>query len=670
MTPVLDIQNLSVSYRAPGRVVSAVTDFSLSIAPGERVGLVGESGCGKSSIAMAIMRYLGRNGLVSHGAINYQGQDMAALASEALRQVRGGGIAMVYQDPMAALNPTMTIGAQLIETRLAHGAVSKIQACDDAMAGLADVQLSDTTAIMARYPHQLSGGQLQRVVIAMALLPRPNLLLLDEPTTALDATVEESVVDLIGEISSKYRTALLFISHDLGLVESVCDRVCVMYAGQAVEVGTGVSVFTQPRHPYTDALLQCRPDPLSTGTAPREIPGVISGSHEYGRGCRFAPRCTYFEVGVCDTPDMALSARTNSTSSHMVRCVKQNWTRPTEEIPLFEHIPSQVDKSSSRLMLQVNQLSKTYRDTSLVGFGGARDVVALDGVNLTVHKGEIVAVVGESGSGKSTLAKILMGLELTEDGAVLFEAVDVGALRARNRPRSIRRALQMVFQNPDDTLNPSLRVGTQLRRAIKVLLPDLRRSEVAMRATELLDSVRLSAHVANMWPNELSGGQKQRVAIARAFAGAPDIIVADEPLSALDVSVSAAITLLLKSMQRDHGASLLLISHDLAAVRYLADTVVVLYGGKVMERGPAPAVLASPRHPYTQMLMGACKVDVPKLEPQNANVVVEAGTGCPFVSRCPERIGGLCENTPPPIICLGEEQHEIACHLEAVNRSR
>jgi peptide/nickel transport system ATP-binding protein len=297
-------------------------------------------------------------------------------------------------------------------------------------------------------------------------------------------------------------------------------------------------------------------------------------------------------------------------------------------------------------------------------------VVALDGVNLTVHKGEIVAVVGESGSGKSTLAKILMGLELTEDGAVLFEAVDVGALRARNRPRSIRRALQMVFQNPDDTLNPSLRVGTQLRRAIKVLSPDLRRSEVAMRATELLDSVRLSADVANMWPNELSGGQKQRVAIARAFAGAPDIIIADEPLSALDVSVSAAITLLLKSMQRDHGASLLLISHDLAAVRYLADTVVVLYGGKVMERGAAPVVLASPRHPYTQILMESCKVDVPKLEPQNAEVVVEAGAGCPFVSRCPERIGGLCENTPPPIICLGEEQHEIACHLDAVKRSR
>jgi peptide/nickel transport system ATP-binding protein len=666
MTTILDIQDLSISYRASGRDISAVTDFSLSIAPGERVGLVGESGCGKSSIAMAIMRYLGRNGAMTHGAIQYQGRDMAGLAPEALRLVRGGEIAMVYQDPMAALNPTMTIGAQLIETRLAHGAASKVQARDDAMVMLADVQLPDAAAIMARYSHQLSGGQQQRVVIAMALLPRPNLLVLDEPTTALDATVEASVVELIGDISAKYGTAVLFISHDLSLVERVCDRVCIMYAGQAVEVGAASAVFTEPRHPYTDALLQCRPDPTARGGAPRAIPGFIPAPQEYGPGCRFAPRCEFFEAGLCDAPDLTLAA---ATSTHMVRCAKQDWTRRADASLELED-DGRLEEHAPPVLLQINQLNKTYRDPTLSSFGGARDVVALDGVNLTVHQGEIVAVVGESGSGKSTLAKVLMGLEPAEDGAVLLREADIGATRVRSRPRATRRALQMVFQNPDDTLNPSLRIGTQLRRAIKILSPDLPRSEIAAKATKLLATVQLPPHVAAMRPDELSGGQKQRVAIARAVAGAPDIIVADEPLSALDVSVSAAITLLLKSLQRDQGVALVLISHDLEVVRYLADTVVVLYGGKIMERGAARAVLTSPRHPYTQELAAASKGIAPGEAAQTANVSVEVGAGCPFASRCPERIVGLCENTPPPIISFDEGQHELACHLDAVNRTR
>lgn len=617
-TPVLAIESLSVSYRSKGLDAPAVTDFSLSIAPGERVALVGESGCGKSTIAMAIMRYLGRNGAMTGGAIRYAGQDMAALAPEALRQVRGGGIAMVYQDPMAALNPTLTIGAQLIETVLAHGAASKSLARDAALSMLSDVQLPDAATFMARYPHQLSGGQLQRVVIAMALLPRPALLVLDEPTTALDATVEAGIVDLIGAISAKHGTALLFISHDLPLVQRVCDRVCVMYAGQAVEAGATADVFPAPGHPYTDALLKCAPKPMANGAMrpPQAIPGPIPAAHEYGTGCRFAPRCASFKPELCDGRDIPLLAWREESAARYVRCARPDWTQVQDETPTPPEDASDTAPSQT-VVLQVDRLRKTYRTPARSIFGKAGAVTALDGVDLTIHRGEIVAVVGESGSGKSTLAKVLTGLEPSDVGVVRYGDANIGATRARSRPRAIRRALQMIFQNPDDTLNPSLRVGTQLRRAIKTLSPGLSRRQVSERMLELLDAVRLPGHFAGLRPGALSGGQKQRVAIARAFADAPDpgdydtVIVADEPLSALDASVSAAITLLLKSMQRERSASLVLISHDLNAVRYLADTVIVLYGGKIVESGATRTVFLSPQHAYTKELLAASRVNIP-----------------------------------------------------------
>ena len=622
-TPVLDIEGLSVSYRSKGPDTPAVTDFSLSIAPGERVGLVGESGCGKSTIAMAIMRYLGRNGVMTGGVIRYAGRDMAALAPEALRQVRGGGIAMVYQDPMAALNPTLTIGAQLIETVQAHKAASKAQAHAAALSMLSDVQLSDAATFMARYSHQLSGGQLQRVVIAMALLPRPALLVLDEPTTALDATVEAGIVDLIGAISAKHGTALLFISHDLPLVQRVCDRVCVMYAGQAVEAGATADVFAAPGHhypghPYTDALLKCAPRPMANGAMrpPQAIPGRIPAPHEYGTGCRFAPRCASFKPELCDGGDIPLSVWREENAARYVRCARPDWTQGQDETPIPPKDDSET-ASSEPVILQVDRLRKTYRAPARSIFGKAGAVTALAGVDLSIHRGEIVAVVGESGSGKSTLAKVLTGLEPSDDGVVRYGDANIGATRARNRPRAIRRALQMIFQNPDDTLNPSLRIGTQLRRAIKTLSPSLSRRQVSERMLELLDAVRLPGHFAGLRPDALSGGHKQRVAIARAFAGAPDpgdfntVIVADEPLSALDASVSAAITLLLKSLQRERAASLVLISHDLNAVRYLADTVIVLYGGKIVESGATRTVFLSPLHTYTKELLAASRGKIP-----------------------------------------------------------
>ena len=537
-SPILDIEDLSVSYRSGSRRITAVTDFSLTIAPGARVGLVGESGCGKSTIAMAIMRYLGRNGIMTGGVVHFEGQDMAALAPEALRQVRGGGIAMIYQDPMAALNPTLTIGAQLIETLLAHGAMSKPQAHDDAVSMLSDVRLPDSAAIMARYPHQLSGGQLQRVVIAMALLPRPALLVLDEPTTALDATVEADIVDLISAISAKHGTALLFISHDLTLVQRVCDQVCVMYAGQVVEAGTTADVFSAPGHPYTDALLKCAPRPLVNGAMkpPQAIPGQIPAPHEYPTGCRFAPRCTSFEPGICDGRVIALSVLGDESSPRHVRCARPDWISAQDETS----IPA--DTAPSELVvMSVDQLRKTYRLPSRSIFGHTSAVTALEDIDLSIHRGEIVAVVGESGSGKSTLAKVLTGLEPSDGGEVHYGEAEIGGMRARNRPRAIRRALQMIFQNPDDTLNPSLRVWAQLRRAVKTLSPNLSRTQVRERVFALLEAVRLPRSVADVRPDALSGGQKQRVAIARAFAGAADsgdfdtVIVADEPLSALEI---------------------------------------------------------------------------------------------------------------------------------------
>ncbi len=671
--PVLEIENLCVSYFARSGEIPAVIDFSLSLAPGESVGLVGESGCGKSTVAMAIMRYLGNNGDIVDGSVRFQGRDMAALSEAELRGLRGSKIAMVYQEPMAALNPSLTIGDQLTEVPITHASANPTEARDKALNMLRDVNLPDPERVMDAYPHQISGGQQQRVVIAMALLGEPALLLLDEPTTALDVTVEAGIVELIAELSRKYGTALLYISHNLGLMLEVCDRIGVMYSGEIVESGDMDTIFSQPRHPYTLGLLGCIPLPHSDKNARplTAIPGQLPLPHERPDGCNFGPRCGSFAAGKCGVDAIPLAVVPQEAGSpHHVRCARWNEIDPATSLPAGDYRPP---NEVGDTVLEVDGLQKYYtvRDSSLRAFvtgKTVRYVKANEDLTFNAREGETVAIVGESGCGKSTIARVLMGLETATGGEVRFQDASIGDVTAQERSPDQLGALQMVFQNPNDTLNPSLSIGAQIGRVIRKFGVERDADRVRERMLKLLDMVKLPLEFASRRPRQLSGGQKQRVAIARAFAGNPAAVVADEPISALDVSVAAAVSELIMDIQRDNKTTLIFISHDLGAVRYLADRVVVMYLGRIMEQGTTDEVFSPPYHPYTEALLSAVPIADPTVEKRRIVLegdlpsVLNPPKGCPFSTRCPRRLGDICDNELPAFRIHGDG-HAIACHI-------
>ena len=654
MTPLLSIEGLSVTY--PGRTgdVAAVRDVTLAVMPGEALGLVGESGCGKSTLASAVLGSVPGRGRVTAGRIVFDGADIATLSGRALRQVRGGGIGLVSQDAMAALNPSLRIGAQLIETLLCHRPVGRAAARAAALAMLAEVGLPDPVRIMDAYPHRLSGGQQQRVVIAMALLPQPRLLLLDEPTTALDVTIEAGIVDLLRTLCAAHGTALLFITHNLGLVAQLCRRVAVMYAGQVAETGPVAAVFDAPRHPYTSGLIGCIPRPdLPRAQQPlAPMPGQAGAP---GDGCAFMPRCPH-AAPACAAPIPLLP-----DGDGAVRCIR--W----RELPAGEPqaAGTQLPIDPARPLLAVDGLDKTYR------LARGLSIRANVGLRFGVARGRTLAIVGESGCGKSTFARTLMGLEDATAGTIRFDGADLARLPVNKRPPALLRALQMVFQNPDETLNPSYSVGRQVARAVKLL--DRGGGPVADRVAALLAATRLPASLATRLPRQLSGGQKQRVGIARAFAGQPALVVADEPVSALDVSVQAAVTRLLLDMQTRHGTALVVISHDLGFVRAIADDVVVMYLGRVVEAGAADHVFAPPYHPYTEALLSAA----PAARAAGRRVVLQGDlpsalhppAGCPFHTRCPRRLGAVCDTDPPPEQ-VSPDGHRISCHIPAAELAR
>ena len=670
--PLLEIEDLRLSYYTRAGEIPAVKDFSLTLHPGEAVGVVGESGCGKSTVALGIMRYMGHNGGIVGGSIKFRGRDMASLNAEELRQLRGSEIAMIYQEPMAALNPSLTIGTQLVEVPMAHGGASTAEARRRALEVLADVGLADAERLLASYPHQISGGQQQRVVIAMALLADPSLLLLDEPTTALDVTVEAGIVKLIGELSKKYDTALLYISHNLGLILETCDRVCIMYSGEVVEEGRVAEVFAAPRHPYTRGLFDCIPLPSADKNARPLIPirGQLPLPHQRPPGCNFGPRCDHFQAGLCDVGDIAVRPVAAGESIHKARCVRFeeiDWRagEATRETRVESEIGDEV--------LSVENLQKYYpvHDRSLaalVGGRGTRWVKANEALSFSARRGETVAIVGESGCGKSTFAKVLMGLETATEGELRFGGDSIGDIPVKERSEKQISAMQMVFQNPNDTLNPSHTIGAQIGRVIRRFGVESDPARVRERVLQLLDTVKLPRDFAHRRPRQLSGGQKQRVGIARAFAGNPAMVVADEPVSALDVSVQAAVTELLMEIQREHGTTLLFISHDLSVVRYLADRIVVMYLGHIVERGTTAEVFSPPYHPYTEALLSAVPIADPAV--RKRDIVLEGALpsaldppkGCPFSTRCPRRLGAVCDDETPPAR-LAVEGHVIACHI-------
>ena len=669
--PILEITNLSISFFTRMREIPAVMDFSCSVMQGEAMGLVGESGCGKSTVALAVMRDLGKNGKIVGGTIKFKGRDLTNMGEEELRHIRGSEIAMIYQEPMASLNPAMKIGAQLAEVPMIHQGMSKDQAWALARQIVADVRLPDPDRIINAYPHQLSGGQQQRIVIAMALMSKPALLILDEPTTALDVTVEAGIVDLVKDLGKKYGTSMLFISHNLGLILDTCDRLCVMYSGEAVETGNVVQVFDKMRHPYTQALFRSIPLPgADKNSHPLvAIPGNFPLPHERPQGCNFGPRCDYFEDGRCNAAAGISMSPVPDDDRHASRCVKWaeiDWNAPIKVKAAKPKTPI------GKVVLKMEDLKKYYSVSGGTFGGGTKKVVkANETLSFEAREGETLAIVGESGCGKSTFAKVLMGLETATSGTIMLFDENVQSTPIQQRNTDMVSSVQMVFQNPFDTLNPSMNVGRQIIRALEIFkygASDQARSD---RMLELLDLVKLPRAFADRMPRQLSGGQKQRVGIARAFAGGAKVVVADEPVSALDVSVQAAVTDLLMDIQRENKTTLLFISHDLSIVRYLSDRVMVMYLGHVVEMGTTDQVFQPPYHPYTEALLSAVPIADTKVI--RKRIVLEGDIpsamnpppGCPFQTRCRWKSqvpNGLCDIEMPPMRTLAGG-HQVKCHL-------
>ena len=669
--PILEIEHLSISFFTRAGEIPAVMDFSCKVMPGEAMGLVGESGCGKSTVALGIMRDLGKNGRIVGGTIKFRGEDLTNMPEDELRKIRGSAIAMVYQEPMASLNPAMKVGRQLMEVPIIHEGVDEAAAYARALEMLGDVRLPDPARIMEAYPHQLSGGQQQRIVIAMALLSSPALLLMDEPTTALDVTVEAGIVDLVKNLGEKYGASMLFISHNLGLILETCNRITVMYSGEAVETGTIKAIFDDMRHPYTQGLFRSIPLPSADKTAHPliAIPGQLPLPHERPPGCNFGPRCAHFEAGKCDQRKLTMHEPQGLTG-HETRCIRTDeidWNAPIAG----DHTNEPIE--AGEVVLRVKGLKKYYKVAANEIFGGteARSVKANEEVSLEAREAETVAIVGESGCGKSTLARVLLGLETRTEGEVFLGDKEIAAIEIADRDTETVSSIQMVFQNPFDTLNPSHAVGAQIIRSLEKFGVGKSQEERRERMLELLDLVKLPREFEGRMPRQLSGGQKQRIGIARAFAGSPKVVVADEPVSALDVSVQAAVTELLVDVQRSSRTTMLFISHDLSIVRYLADRVVVMYLGHVVEQGTTDQVFAPPYHPYTEALLSA--VPIADTSIVKKHIVLEGDIpsamdpppGCPFQTRCPRKSqvpGGKCESEMPPMRSVGDG-HIVKCHL-------
>ena len=673
--PVLDIENLAVAYKVRAGEVEAVQNVTLDIKKGESHGIVGESGCGKSTVAWSIINFLGANGYVKRGTIKFQGKNLVGKRGEELRRLRGDQIAMVYQDPMQSLNPSMQLGKQMKEVLTVHQGLSKAEAQKKCIKMLERVHMPDAANVMRRYPHQISGGQQQRVVIAMALLNNPALLLMDEPTTALDVTVEAAVLDLIADLRQEFNTAIMYITHDLGVVARVSSRVGVMYAGEMVERARVEELFKSPQHPYTQGLMRCVPKLGTdrTGSILYPIPGRVPPPAGRPAGCVFWPRCDYMRKRCrAERPQL----RAIGDSDTWVRChfseeIDMGSWEPPEDLVL----PGMTrKKDQDETILQVDGLKKYYgvRGNSLkdvFGLGEKRYVKAVEQASFKVPKGKTLGIVGESGCGKSTLVKTIIGLERATAGEANFLGFDItDSISARDQ--KLIQEMQMVFQNPDSTMNPSYTVGEQIARPMKRfnVMPKEKITDEVLR---LLRSMRLGENYYNRLPRQLSGGEKQRVGIARALASHPDLVLCDEPVSALDVSVQAAIINLLLEIQEEFGTTLIFISHDLSVVRFFSDYVCVMYLGQIMELGPAEEIYAPPYHPYTEALLSAVPIPDPTAKRKSIRLTgvvpsaIDPPTGCRLNTRCPRR-----NMLPDPEICLTNppwqavhRDHHIYCHI-------
>ena len=668
--PIMQLENLAVTFQTPRGAFRAVRSASLEIARGEVVGLVGESGCGKSTVAFAMMGYLPGTANVE-GSVRFEGMDISEFSDSELRELRGNRIAMVYQDPITSLNPSMRVGPQIEEVLKHHLDMDSEAAQRRAVELFESVGLADPERIGKRYPHQLSGGMQQRVVIAMALACDPHLLIMDEPTTGLDVTTEATILDLIVELKDRVNAGILFVSHNLGVIARVADRVAVMYAGEIVEEAPVRDLFNNPSHPYTAGLLSCVPQsPGDDGLERqlRSIPGsVFDAQMEQADSCLFAPRCPLA------SEECSNSAPTLATVSggHLARCFNHSDVNDGIWGDLLERVVKPAPAETTPA-LYAEDLRKFYgggrRKYILFGPPVRPPVRALVDVDMRVDGGRTLGIVGESGSGKSTAARAIVGLEARDSGELQLRGQALEG-DVEDRTTDQRSAMRMIFQNPTASLNPKLPIKHAINRALRKFA-GVRRGELRERSEELMNAVGLDPQYLDRLPSELSGGQQQRVALASAFAANPDIVVADEAVSALDVSVQAQVLNLLEQRQRETGNAYVFITHDLGVVRYVSDDILVLYAGHVAEYGPSEAVLSSPSHPYTEALLSAAPVPDPDAEPTHIRLEGSVPTlrsafrGCFFAGRCPRKLGDICDSEPPPEQRgPGGDGHMINCHI-------
>ncbi|MBC8509158.1 MAG: ABC transporter ATP-binding protein [Anaerolineales bacterium] len=674
--PVLKLEDVAVAYKVRGGEIEAVQNVSFEINRGETHGIVGESGCGKSTVAWAVLNFLGANGYVKRGSIKFQGQELVGVTGEELRRLRGDQIAMVYQDPMQALNPSMRLGDQMSEVLTVHRGMEQKEAEKRCIEMLERVYMPDAANVMKRYPHQISGGQQQRVVIAMALLNNPALLIMDEPTTALDVTVEAAVLDLIAELRRDFDTAIMYITHNLGVVARVSTRVGVMYAGEMVERATVEQIYKNPYHPYTQGLIRCVPklgaDKAKSVLYP--IRGRVPPPDNRPVGCVYGPRCDYIQER-CREERPRLRQMPNGA---IVRCHFAEEIDASQWTPSEDIMPPSVEVKDvvSDPIISVKGLKKYYevQGSSLrdvIGLGEKRYVKAVENASFEIFKGKTLGVVGESGCGKSTLIKTIIGLEDSTSGEAKFLGFDITDDISK-RDESLIQELQMVFQNPDSTMNPSYTVGQQIGRPMQ-RFKTTPKDEIRGEVVKLLDAMRLGENYYDRLPRQLSGGEKQRVGIARALASHPDLVLCDEPVSALDVSVQAAILNLLLEVQQKFDTTLIFIAHDLSVVRFFSDHVAVMYLGQIMEIGPAEAIYTPPYHPYSEALLSAVPIPDPTAVQKhirlkgNVPSAINPPSGCRFHTRCPRREllpdgGKVCELEIPPWRDAAEG-HRIFCHL-------
>ena len=668
-SPLVDIDRLAVTFYTPRGTVRAVREASLQVRRGEVVGLVGESGCGKSTLAFALMGYLPGTALVE-GSILFEDRDITALTPGELRQLRGNRIAMVYQDPATSLNPTMRVGPQIEEVLREHLRLDSGQARQRTAELFESVGLAEPEVIGRRYPHQLSGGMQQRVVIAMALACEPDLLIMDEPTTGLDVTTEATILDLVVDLKQRVNAGILYVSHNLGVIARVADRVVVMYAGQTVEDASVRELFKSPKHPYTAGLLSCVPKPPGEGDALVQlssIPGsVFPASEPTEDQCLFASRCPLCQ----DSCSASAPAMTLAEDGHLARCLFANDVHPGLWAEGGLKADAPVDGAEP--VLTATGLRKFYgkwqRKYLFFGPRVQPPVRALTDIDFTVGSGRTLGIVGESGSGKTTAARAVVGLAARDRGELKFHEEELPS-DVGDRTKEQLAAVRMVFQNPTASLNPKLPVRHAILRSLRKFAR-LGRRESRARAGELLESVGLDPAYLDRRPGELSGGEQQRVALAGAFAADAELLVADEAVSALDVSVQAQVLNVLAEHQRERGTSYIFISHDLGVVRYVSDDILVLYAGHVAESGPAESVLNAPSHPYTEALLSAAPVADPEAEPTAIRLEGAVPTlrqrfeGCFFAGRCPRKLGPVCDTVPPPARTGPDSaEHTIHCHI-------